>query len=65
MGLLEKRTREPCAMKVASTVRRGGVGKVLPKQLICSLPYYGTAGLPKLFPFWSNLPYERKVCRIK
>ena len=42
MGLLEKRTREPCAMKVASTVRRGGVGKVLPKQLICSLPYQFT-----------------------
>ena len=28
---------EPCAVKVASTVRRGGIGKVL-RQLACSLP---------------------------
>ena len=31
MGLLENRTGEPCAVKAASTVRRGGVGKVLSK----------------------------------
>ena len=28
MGQLETHSREPCAVKVASTVRRGGVGKV-------------------------------------
>lgn len=38
MGKAGKRTGEPCAVKIASTVRRGGVRKVQ-KQLACSLPY--------------------------
>ena len=38
---------EPCAVKVASTVRRGGIGKVL-RQLACSLPNQAAVETPAI-----------------
>ena len=43
MRYLEEHTGEPCAVKAASTVRRGVVGKVPKGNSLAAYPTMGTA----------------------
>ena len=50
---MERHTGEPCAVKAASTVRRGAVGKVQ-KQLACCYPQWSRTASMWRAASWSK-----------